>query len=31
MSILGVYFGWIKLILDYRKREVLWRDRIYVL
>ncbi|MCG3109250.1 hypothetical protein L3N51_01540 [Metallosphaera sp. J1] len=31
MSILGVYFGWIKLILDYRKREVLWRDRTYVL
>ncbi|BBL46806.1 glycosyltransferase [Metallosphaera sedula] len=29
MSILGVYYGWIKLILDYRKRTVVWRDRVY--
>ncbi|MFP3218315.1 glycosyltransferase [Acidianus sp.] len=29
LSIIGIYFAWIVLILSWRKKEIIWRDKIY--
>ncbi|MCY0883014.1 MAG: glycosyltransferase family 2 protein, partial [Acidianus infernus] len=30
LSIIGIYFAWIVLILSWRKKEIIWRDKIYI-
>ncbi|BDC18383.1 glycosyltransferase family 2 protein [Acidianus sp. HS-5] len=30
-SIIGIYFAWIVLILSWRKKKVLWRDKVYTI
>ncbi|QKR00570.1 glycosyltransferase family 2 protein [Metallosphaera tengchongensis] len=31
LSVVGLYYGWLKLLLDFKKRNVVWRDREYTL
>lgn len=30
LSIIGIYFAWVVLILSWRKKEIIWRDKIYI-